>query len=248
MEDRSISYDTGKKVEDDSLDFKFEESFEEEEILDLVDIAEKGDEPQDQVPEEAVLTSGEEAVDDITISEDDLVIDSDELSLNLEDDATENIDAEIETVLEGLDDSSGTNEAVEQENIDEPQDQVPEEAVLTSGEEAVDDITISEDDLVIDSDELSLNIEGDATENIDAEIETPIRGLDESSGTNEAVEQEKVELGGLSGEKVEDLIKKTVEDVVERVVRETMVTVSEKVIKEAIDALRQTLESFEDRG
>ena len=34
----------------------------------------------------------------------------------------------------------------------------------------------------------------------------------------------------------------------ERVVRETMVTVSEKVIKEAIDALKQTLESFEDRG
>ena len=173
MEDHTISYDTDKKVEDDSLDFKFDESFKEEEILDLVDIAEKGDEPQDQVSDEAVLTSAEEAVDDITISEDDLAIDSDELSLNLEEDAPEGIDAEIETALEGL---------------------------------------------------------------------------DESSGTNEAVEEEKVELSGLSGEKVEELIKKTVEDVVERVVRETMVTVSEKVIKEAIDALKQTLESFEDRG
>ena len=101
MEDHTISYDTDKKVEDDSLDFKFDESFKEEEILDLVDIAEKGDEPQDQVSDEAVLTSAEEAVDDITISEDDLAIDSDELSLNLEEDAPEGIDAEIETALEG---------------------------------------------------------------------------------------------------------------------------------------------------
>jgi polygalacturonase len=102
--------------------------------------------------------------------------------------------------------------------------------------------------LAIDPDELALNLEEAAPEDLEADIETALKGLEDISGTAEAIEEEKVEPAGLSEERIEALITKTVEDVVERVVRETMVTVAEKVIKEAIDALKQTLESFEDRG
>jgi hypothetical protein len=51
---------------------------------------------------------------------------------------------------------------------------------------------------------------------------------------------------GLSEERIEAIITQTVERVVEKVTRETMVTVAEKVIGEAIEALRQSLESSSD--
>ena len=50
----------------------------------------------------------------------------------------------------------------------------------------------------------------------------------------------------ISEERIEALITKVVQDVVERVVRETMATTSEKVIKEAIEALKRSLESTSD--
>ncbi len=51
---------------------------------------------------------------------------------------------------------------------------------------------------------------------------------------------------GLSEERVEALITKVVQDVVDKAVRETMATTSEKVIKEAIEALKRSLESISD--
>lgn len=48
---------------------------------------------------------------------------------------------------------------------------------------------------------------------------------------------------GISEERIAAIIKEAVEDVVERVARETMVSVAERVIGEAIDALKQTLDS-----
>ena len=50
----------------------------------------------------------------------------------------------------------------------------------------------------------------------------------------------------LSQERMETIITQTVERVVERVTRETMVKVAEKVIGEAIQALKQSLESSSD--
>ncbi|MBW2614910.1 MAG: hypothetical protein JRD02_01885, partial [Deltaproteobacteria bacterium] len=58
-----------------------------------------------------------------------------------------------------------------------------------------------------------------------------------------AVEQ----LIGISEEKIEAIVTNVVQDVVERVTRETMANVAEKVIREAIDALKQSLESFQDQ-
>jgi hypothetical protein len=51
-------------------------------------------------------------------------------------------------------------------------------------------------------------------------------------------------LVGISEEKVEAIVTNVIRDVVERVTRETMAGVAEKVIREAIDALKQSLESF----
>jgi hypothetical protein len=50
------------------------------------------------------------------------------------------------------------------------------------------------------------------------------------------------EIHAISDEKLEAIVKKVVEDVVERVARETMSNVAERVIKEAIDSLKQSLE------
>ena len=47
----------------------------------------------------------------------------------------------------------------------------------------------------------------------------------------------------ISEEKIEEIVTRVVHDVVERVARETMTHVAERVITEAIDALKQSLES-----
>jgi len=50
------------------------------------------------------------------------------------------------------------------------------------------------------------------------------------------------EIPAISEEKIEAIVKKVVEDVVEKVARETMTSVAERVIREAIDSLKQSLE------
>lgn len=51
---------------------------------------------------------------------------------------------------------------------------------------------------------------------------------------------------GISEEVIEDIVTRVVQNVVERVTRETMIEVAEKVITEAIDALKQSLETISD--
>ena len=50
-------------------------------------------------------------------------------------------------------------------------------------------------------------------------------------------------MAGISEEKIEAVVTRVVQDTLERVARETMITVSEKLITEAIDTLKQSLES-----
>ena len=51
---------------------------------------------------------------------------------------------------------------------------------------------------------------------------------------------------GISEEVIEDIVSRVVQEVVERVTRETMIEVAEKLISEAIDALKQSIESISD--
>jgi hypothetical protein len=72
--------------------------------------------------------------------------------------------------------------------------------------------------------------------------------LEEGLETAETVAAPAAEgLIGLSEEKIEAIVTSVIQDVVERVTRETMASVAEKVIREAIDALKQSLESFKDQ-
>jgi len=64
-----------------------------------------------------------------------------------------------------------------------------------------------------------------------------------------AVEEPSAEqLMGISGERLEQIITKVVEDVVERVARETMASVAERVIGQAIEALRASLENSSEES
>ena len=56
------------------------------------------------------------------------------------------------------------------------------------------------------------------------------------------------QLAGISEEKMEAIITRVVENVLDRVVRETLTNVAEKVITEAIDTLRQSIESNSNQG
>jgi hypothetical protein len=72
--------------------------------------------------------------------------------------------------------------------------------------------------------------------------ETPDLDESEEISTTEPLQQSI----GLSEEKLEALITRVVEDVVERVARESMTNVAEKLITEAIDALKESLQSSTD--
>ena len=76
-------------------------------------------------------------------------------------------------------------------------------------------------------------------EGIDRELETPLEDSVEAKETKLPPEG----IIGLSEEKIEAIVSRVVEEVVERVARETMASVAERVITEAIDALKQSLES-----
>jgi len=77
-------------------------------------------------------------------------------------------------------------------------------------------------------------------------IEKSLESIEESQkddlSTGSGQEQK---LSGISEERIEALITKTVQDVVEKVARETMTNVAEKLINDAIEALKQTLEPFD---
>lgn len=72
----------------------------------------------------------------------------------------------------------------------------------------------------------------------------PVEGFSDTPDISKV--ESRVELSGITGERIEAIITKVVQDTVERVAREAMATVAEKVIKEAINTLRQSLESSQD--
>jgi hypothetical protein len=71
--------------------------------------------------------------------------------------------------------------------------------------------------------------------------ELPISELQAATETEASTAEEYSVV--ISEERMEAIFREVVEDVVERVIRETMVSVAEKVIGQAIDALKQSLES-----
>lgn len=71
-------------------------------------------------------------------------------------------------------------------------------------------------------------------------------GSEEFAGPEKTPGEEAVGVSGISEEQLEAAVRKVVEDVIERVARETMADVAEKVITQAIDALKESLESRQE--
>jgi len=72
---------------------------------------------------------------------------------------------------------------------------------------------------------------------------------EEPARSSLAVEEPSAEqLMGISGERLEQMITKVVEDVVERVAREAMANVAERVIGRAIEALKASLENSSEKS
>ena len=80
-------------------------------------------------------------------------------------------------------------------------------------------------------------------EDLSKVLETPEEQLSSEDAIVSSMPEPQI---GISEERIEALITKVVQDVVERVVRETMATASEKVIREAIEALKRSIESTSD--
>ncbi len=83
-------------------------------------------------------------------------------------------------------------------------------------------------------------------EGIEVSPEIPPEDFSEVGTEDEFDEAPEPERIGLSEEKIEAIITKTVHDVVERVAKEAMTEVAERLITEAIDALKESLESSKD--
>ena len=209
-----------------------------------VDIAEEGgkeeasesDELAELLDEEEVIEEGLEVKE-----ESDLALD--ELDKGLEEEAPAGLETDLDSMLEGLESSEKADSEFDFLGTD-----------LESAPEAE-----SLEDTEFDSE---VSAEPEATEgevkgpSPDVAPDAPLEDLSKVQPAAEEPINE--ELIGISEDRIEVIITRVVQDVVERVARETMATVAErvarettatiaeKVITEAIDALKQSLESSQN--
>ncbi len=200
-------FEEGRDGGEELLDFEFDDSPDEnddssntnpssdDEILELVDVVEKGEGATDSEADEiARFLDGEEV----------------------------NERQEV--------DDAGSRPAPEEESqgLESDLDSALEE--LESSEKADDDFELTESDLEIMADE-------QYSKESDVESEVPAdEVVDGSSPSTEG-------LIGISEERLEYIVTRVVKDVVEKVARETMSTVAEKLITEALEALKESLQS-----
>ena len=198
----SVDFGFEGMPEDDTIDASVD-FFNEEEVIDLVDIVEKGDLVKDTESDKTGDLFDEETLQTFESDLDhkpEMAISSDKTDIDFEFLEQDTVDT--------------THEKPEEENKFDLSDFI--------------ELQSSEADLEMPTLDTGLPIEDS--------IDTPDVSLAESRG----------ELAGITGERIEAIITKVVQDTVERVARATMATVAEKVIKEAIDALKQSLESSQN--
>lgn len=177
----------------------------EEEIIDLVDIVEKGKLVQDSESDKTGELFDEEtlrSLERVLEHEPEMTISSEETDINFE-------FLEQDTV-------GTTHEKPLEKNKFDLNDSI--------------ELQSSEADLEVPTPDMAAGL--------------PIEDLSDTPDIPKV--ESKVELTGITGERIEAIITKVVQDTVERVAREAMATVAEKVIKEAIDALKQGLESSQN--
>ena len=225
-----FEFDSAKKGTSESTD---KASLSDDEILDLIDIVKEGDAPD----ELDVNKTNDMQLNEAKAGEElgkpgleKIFSETDELSLDEELDTAESLEADINASLDDIDALSETDALLNSEALDLVD--APEE---TSASEL--------ENIALDSNELSLDEELDTAESLEFNIDESLESIEASQNDNIfTVSGHEQELSGISEERIEALITKTVRDVVEKVARETMTTVAEKLINDAIEALKQTLE------
>jgi len=225
--DNEINRD-GEDIQEELLDFEFDElsedkvvekngnSLSDDEILELVDIVEPGEETEDLNLEDTAKLLDEEAIEEQVQPGVGPGVVLDEL------------DNSPEVVLDELDNSP---EVVLDELDNSPEDR---------------EIGNLESDLDSALEGLELSEEGaDDFEFLDSAVDTTLEP-EQPPKTEEEVLPPVEESVGISEDRIEAIVAKVVQDVVEKVARETMTTVAEKLITDAINALRDSLESSAD--
>lgn len=217
-----LKEDVSDEIETD-LDFKLEELLgDDSSETDIVEPEEEESEPEkpgDLFEEDVVATETAACVELEVVQEDAQDVEEEE-SLDLE--------AELDSGFEELEDLKPEEDDADIEPEENVFDDVSEETLLEE-ETATEDITYKTGALDEDDEEEQ------GKERI-ATGEQPETGEGEITSVTD-------KMAGISEEKIEAVVTRVVQDTLERVARETMITVSEKLITEAIDTLKQSLES-----
>ena len=239
-------FEEGKKNEEDLLDFAFDELPEEDaekasgdsasegKIIELVDIVD--DSEFDEIAR--LLDEEEPTGDKKEIEEAESYFTLDEIGES-EEGVSQSLESDLSSTLETLE--SSNNDDIDFELL---------ESDLRSelGAESLERTTFDLEDLA-ESEEF---IEEPERQGPDTQQEAlPADLIDVADIPQEELESDALSLTteeviGILEERIEAIITRVVQDVVERVARETMTTVAEKMIKEAIAALTQSLESPQD--
>jgi hypothetical protein len=238
-------FEEDKKGEEDLLDFAFDElpeegsekttsdSASEGKIIELVDIVD--DSEFDEIArllDEEELTEDEEEIDEAeSYFALDEIVDS-------EDGVPESLESDLSPRLDTLETSNSDDIDFELLESDLRSELDAESLERTTFD--LEDLEESEE-FIEEPERQGPDIQVQASEELIDVVDSP-----EEEFESEALSPTTEEIPGISEERIEAIITRVVQDVVERVARETMTTVAEKMIKEAIAALTQSLESPQD--
>lgn len=215
--------------------------------------AETGDEPEPVSDDFTLTMEPDDFIKEIDDMETDLSLEMESDSESVVSDLESFTEPDLELDLEGSDLESlvGEESDLELEDLVEPDpgsepDTVPE--VQDTFEEADAEPAMPEMDVEATADEMPPTEAEDSAEatlvqeeeESMAELGDTVSRAVEATGTEPASVEPRLEI---SQGRIEAIIREVVEEVVERVARETMTDVAKKVIGEAIDALKNSLES-----
>lgn len=265
----------GQKQAEGPLEEAEDMTTEEEADLDLSDISLEIDAQGDGDKVERIFSGDEiteEDLEGLLQEEEGITLDLREEGVELQEKPGDEIsEADLQSLLsetgeQGLEEEGGEEEALEimvDEEVQEMDMERLEETQVLDLKRPVEETLLAEepaDILAKEVEELGAAAALEEEETAPVETEVVERERAEEQAEAEAVlglAQEQVQEGeeeetfeeealtGLSEERIEEIIRDVVGEVVERVARETMTEVAERMIGEAIEALKQNLESSE---
>lgn len=255
MQDNGKLSNNKNKGEEELLDFDFDKLPEEseektasssdEEILELVDVIEKGKGVENSGSDEIV-----KLLDDDKDSENMLEVKgsevSKELELALEDEILQSLESDLDDIKKDFELPRENDSRLDIFNNDK---EISDDGIDLEGTvnfKGFEDSDTSSDDAFEDKGfndsegEVSAILPNEDLSEIVDTFDSPLEAEKPfvSDGIGNSV--------GISEERIEAVVSKVVRDVTEKVVTESMERITEKVIKEAIDALKKSLESHNE--